>query len=54
MTVDLASLPLAQLSQSITEGGNLWLIAVNLVIWAGLFAYLLRLDRKVKDLERDR
>ena len=25
--------------------GILWVVAVNLVIWTGLFLYLLRLDR---------
>ena len=34
--------------------GVLWLAAVNLVIWTGLFLYLLRVDRKLRDLERER
>jgi CcmD family protein len=35
-------------------GGPLWVTMVNLVIWTGLFLYLLRLDRRVADLERER
>ena len=35
-------------------GGPLWVTTVNLVIWTGLFLYLLRLDRRVADLERER
>jgi CcmD family protein len=27
---------------------------VNLVIWTGIFLYLLRLNRKLRDMERDR
>lgn len=34
-------------------GENGVLIA-NLVIWTGIFLYLLYLDRKVRDLEKDR
>lgn len=32
-----------------SDGG---VVAVNLVIWTGLFLYLLRLGRRVKDMER--
>jgi CcmD family protein len=35
-------------------GGPMWVTAVNLVIWTGIFLYLLRLDRRVSDLERER
>jgi len=35
------------------EGGIGWVAAVNLVIWTGLFLYLLRLDAKVRDLEKE-
>jgi len=35
-------------------GGPTWVTAVNLVIWTGIFLYLLRLERRVNDLERDR
>lgn len=35
-------------------GDNTWVLAVNLVIWTGLFLYLMHLDRKVGELEKDR
>lgn len=35
-------------------GGPLWVTAVNLVIWSGLCAWLLRLERKLQALERNR
>lgn len=34
------------------SGGTGWVIAVNLVLWTGLFLYLLRLDRQVRRAER--
>lgn len=36
-------------------GGDIngWILAVNLVIWTGIFLYLLRLNRKLRDLEKD-
>lgn len=36
------------------SGGIGWVVAVNLVIWTGLFLVVLRLDRKLRDLEKDR
>ena len=36
------------------SGGIGWVVAVNLVIWTGLFLMMLRLDRKLRDLEKDR
>lgn len=33
-----------------SDGG---VVAVNLIIWTGLFVYLLRLGRRVKDMERE-
>lgn len=36
------------------EGGALWLAAVNLVTWTGLFLYLLRLEGKLRQKEKDR
>ncbi len=37
------------------ETGTLyWVVAVNLVIWTGLFVALLRLDRKLRRLEKER
>ncbi len=35
-------------------GGPLWVTAVNLVIWTGIVLYLVRLDRKVEELEKQR
>jgi CcmD family protein len=35
------------------EGGIGWVLAVNLIIWTGLFLYLLRVERQVKNLERE-
>jgi CcmD family protein len=32
---------------------NGWILAVNLIIWTGIFLYLLRLNRKLRDLEKD-
>lgn len=34
------------------HGALLYVMAVNLVIWAGLFAYVFYLDRKLKSAER--
>jgi CcmD family protein len=33
-------------------GGLGWILIVNLVIWTGLFLYLLRLDKAVKEMEK--
>jgi len=33
-------------------GGIGWVVAVNLIIWTGLFLYLLRLGTRVRDLEK--
>jgi CcmD family protein len=30
-----------------------WVLAVNLVIWTGLFLYLLRLDAHLRKLEKE-
>lgn len=32
----------------------MWVVVVNLIIWTGLFLYLLSLDRKVRQREKDR
>jgi len=32
--------------------GNYVALAVTLVVWIGIFFFLLRLDRRVKDLEK--
>ncbi|HEY4597448.1 MAG TPA: CcmD family protein [Thermoanaerobaculia bacterium] len=34
-------------------GGIGWVVAVNLIIWTGLFLYLLRLGARLRDLEID-
>jgi len=31
---------------------NLVVLIVSLVVWIGIFLYVLRLDRKIRDLER--
>lgn len=36
------------------DDGTLWLAAVNLMIWTGLFLYLLRIDRKIGREEDER
>lgn len=33
---------------------NGWILAVNLIIWTGIFLYILHLNRKLRDLEKDR
>jgi CcmD family protein len=35
------------------NGGIGWVMAVNLVIWTGLFIYLLRLGMKLRELEKE-
>ena len=32
----------------------MWVVAVNLMIWTGLFLYLLSIDRKISQREKDR
>jgi CcmD family protein len=34
-------------------GGLGWILIVNLVIWTGLFLYLLRLSKTVKEMEKE-
>jgi CcmD family protein len=34
-------------------GGIGWVVAVNLIIWTGLFLYLLRLGKKLRELEKE-
>ena len=36
------------------SGGDGWIVAVNLIIWTGLFLYLLRLDRRLREMEREK
>ena len=33
---------------AVSHGALLYVAAVNIIIWAGLFAYLFHLDRKVR------
>ena len=33
---------------AVSHGALFYVAAVNIIIWAGLFAYLVRLDRKVR------
>jgi CcmD family protein len=33
--------------------GNLWVAAANLIIWSGIFLYLLALERKIARREDD-
>ena len=35
-----------------TSGGSAWVVAVNLVIWTGIFLYLLSLHTKIRSLEK--
>jgi len=35
------------------SGGIGWVVAVNLIIWTGLFLYLLRLGKRLRELEKD-
>jgi CcmD family protein len=34
-------------------GGMGWIYVVNLIIWTGLFLYLLRLDSRLRHLEKE-
>jgi CcmD family protein len=36
------------------SGGIGWVVTVNLIIWTGLFLYLLRLGSRLRALEADR
>jgi CcmD family protein len=38
----------------VISGSIGWVLATNLVIWTGLFLYLLRLDSHLRDLEKER
>lgn len=33
---------------------SFWIVMVNLVIWTGLFVFLLRVSKKVQELEKKR
>jgi CcmD family protein len=34
------------------SGGIGWVVAVNLIIWTGIFLYLLRLNGRVREMEK--
>jgi len=34
-------------------GGSGWIVAVNLIIWTGLFLYLLRLGKRLRLMEKE-
>ena len=34
------------------ENSNYTVLFANLIIWAGIFLFLFRLDKKVKDMEK--
>ncbi|HWN41632.1 MAG TPA: CcmD family protein [Thermoanaerobaculia bacterium] len=35
------------------SGGNTGVVVVNLIIWTGIFLWLLRLNRRIKEMERE-
>lgn len=35
-------------------GGIGWVVGVNLVVWTGLFLYMLRLGKRLRDMEKGR
>jgi CcmD family protein len=36
------------------SGGIGWVVAVNLIIWTGLFLYLLRMGKRLREMEKER
>lgn len=34
--------------------GNMWIAVVNIIIWSGLFLYLLSIDKKIARQEKDK
>ena len=34
------------------SGGNVGVVAVNLIIWTGIFLWLLRLSRQIREMEK--
>ena len=45
--------PLFTEISTLNQDGILWLAAVNLIIWTGLFLYLLSLEKKISRKEDD-
>jgi CcmD family protein len=35
------------------SGANVGVVVVNLIIWTGIFLWLLRLNRRLRDLEKE-
>ncbi len=35
------------------NGGIGWVVAVNLIIWTGLFLYLFRLGKRLREMEKE-
>jgi CcmD family protein len=35
------------------SGANVGIVVVNLIIWTGIFLWLLRLNRRLRDLEKE-
>jgi len=35
-------------------GGIGWVVAVNLIIWTGLFLYMLRLGKRLREMEKEK
>lgn len=35
------------------DSGLGWIVAVNLIIWTGLFVYLLRLGKRLREMEKE-
>jgi CcmD family protein len=35
------------------SGANTGVVVVNLIIWTGIFLWLLRLDKRLRDLEKE-
>ncbi|HEX9942900.1 MAG TPA: CcmD family protein [Thermoanaerobaculia bacterium] len=38
---------------TMASGGIAWVVAVNLIIWTGLFLYLLRLGKRLREMEKE-
>ena len=34
------------------SGGNTGVVVVNLIIWTGIFLWLLRLNRRIREMEK--
>jgi len=39
-------------TSNMLNGGIGWVVAVNLIIWTGLFLYLLRLGKRLREMEK--